>query len=507
MHNKKYIVIIALLGDPMLPVGIPKTGGFNKTLSEFLDYCSNEDYYIEVITNTNEYKNVAKEKFSERITINRIIFNSNWDSMQDLIYENIDNIYDKTLSLLNSIGIKNIRLVHSFYWVSGIIAEKLKNNFNLHYIHTVISLSEDKLSNGVQANSKYQHNAELNFLKNADKVLAITYQEKETLITKYKIPKEDVIVVGRSINCVYLDKYRNDYIDKYELIKQNENNLHNNDDWWVRGALVYVGRIVEIKGIEQIISSWCYLKEKYALSIPLWLVGGTPMQIQKMRLKLIDKGISISKFEKENSMVWWGNLDSNGIRTLLLKCTALIMHSRFEAGGRVIIEALISGKPVIATNFGFAKDYVYNGYNGFIVEYNDKKSLRDKIMLFEEQPFLSEVLGNNAREYMKLVYNDWDYFKTHKKLYDYYLSSEFEPIITTEKTVATKLNSYKARNKVIAFPYYDTELSEREIAKCLSSVKIDSKCIKHINNNDFHSDIYEISIGIKCIASSIFITF
>lgn len=47
------------------------------------------------------------------------------------------------------------------------------------------------------------------------------------------------------------------------------------------------------------------------------------------------------------------------------------MHSQYEPGGRVVLEALGAGLPVIATPFGFAREFVRDWVSGFIVDYGD----------------------------------------------------------------------------------------------------------------------------------------
>ena len=79
-----------------------------------------------------------------------------------------------------------------------------------------------------------------------------------------------------------------------------------------------------------------------------------------------------------------------------MKSLALVQHSRFEAGRRVILEAMSTKTPVIATPYGFAKDFIKDCENGFLVPFGDTALLETRMSHFVRQSLLSNALGNSA---------------------------------------------------------------------------------------------------------------
>lgn len=239
-----------MLGDPEVSVGMPKTGGYNQTVRELLEYFSNSSINIIVITNKNRYFSNEYSQFADNIKIIRIDFENEWESDQDLIVSNFNKIFKRVCDIIDfEKSCSNIRLFHSFYWLSGAIAAKIKEKYNIPFIHTVISLAEDKLAAGIAPHVSTQRNIELYFLSKAEIVLAITPQEMHTLVDKYNISETDIHVIGRSVSKNYFDVLQQSkelqYYDK-ELVKLN---LSHENSWWVNGAFIYIGRIVKIKGI------------------------------------------------------------------------------------------------------------------------------------------------------------------------------------------------------------------------------------------------------------------
>ena len=74
--------------------------------------------------------------------------------------------------------------------------------------------------------------------------------------------------------------------------------------------------------------------------------------------------------------------------------------SRFggpESFGRTVVEAMIAGVPVIATNSGGVADVVENEVNGLLVKEADPDALASAILRLYHSPQLRERLSDNAR--------------------------------------------------------------------------------------------------------------
>lgn len=493
MKGKAYIVILALLGDPEVLVGIPGTGGFNKTVNELLKILKKSDKNIIVITNKSKYNSNNSTVVSNNICIYRIEFESYWESNQNSLVDNIDEIIERVKSIILSIVRKaEICLIHSFYWISGLVASRIKEMLAIPFIHTVVSLSEDKVATGVKPHAVLQRELEARFLPKADIIFAITPQEKKTLIIKYNIDESMIRVVGRSINNCFEEAYHNNKVVQSFYETESEVSLSEECSWWTSAAFLYVGRIVEIKGIKQIIAAWITAKEKYNISIPLWFVGGTPQQIQKIRKMIITDYPCLINFERNRQLIWWGNLHSSDISTLMRKAQALIMHSRFEAGGRVIVEAFSAGIPVIATPYGFAHDYIHNGYNGFITEFNSIEKLAKIMKRFNDQPYLSAVMGEAAHKFMNTIQEKWSYENNHFTIYDAYLRKTKIPAVIENSILPYDINSFKSRNCVTVFPYFSTEISNNALSEIINN-EIGEHSIFCAKNDSYHSDIYYIN--------------
>jgi len=231
--------------------------------------------------------------------------------------------------------------------------------------------------------------------------------------------------------------------------------------WWWRRAFVYVGRVSANKGVPQIIEAWSGLAEAMECP-PLWLVGGEPLEIQAMREHVGTH--RLSNLEVAGKLAWWGYLDSAGISAVLTRAIALVTHSRYEPGGRVILEAMSEGVPVIATPHGFGNDLVRDWHSGFLVPFNDVDRLRRCMAYFLNQPLLRSVLGESARSEATQALDDWSFNKTHFKVYDS-VASKGRPPFRVNPPVRATPRPKLSRRLPPQYPFLENEPTDEMVQR------------------------------------------
>lgn len=192
---------------------------------------------------------------------------------------------------------------------------------------------------------------------------------------------------------------------------------HSPSLWWHANAFLYFGRIHVNKGVVYILDAWLRLAGELGERCPdLWLAGGTPEEIETIRPLACDPS-DLAHYEAIGRIRWWGYLDAFGVAALLLKSHCLIMHSRYEPGGRVVVEAMAEGIPVIATPHGFADELVADWVNGFRVDFGNIELLVHRMRHFALHPYLGASLGTAARETARAALGSWSFVRRHLDTY------------------------------------------------------------------------------------------
>ncbi|TML98231.1 MAG: glycosyltransferase family 4 protein [Actinobacteria bacterium] len=93
---------------------------------------------------------------------------------------------------------------------------------------------------------------------------------------------------------------------------------------------------------------------------------------------------------------WTGRLSPGEISAALDDSTALVLPSRSEGMGRVVVEAFCRGRAVVASRVGGIPDLVQEGKNGLLVEAGDLDALADAVVRILTDRELAERLGAGA---------------------------------------------------------------------------------------------------------------
>lgn len=85
--------------------------------------------------------------------------------------------------------------------------------------------------------------------------------------------------------------------------------------------------------------------------------------------------------------------------SFIQRADVLLMCSKMEAFGRVTIEAMKLGKPVIGARSGGTVELIRDGFNGLLYTPGDYRELADKIRYLYEHPNVARQMGENGQRW------------------------------------------------------------------------------------------------------------
>lgn len=180
------------------------------------------------------------------------------------------------------------------------------------------------------------------------------------------------ITNNKKIHCVFAPVR----IDKF-LILSNEKE---------KKEILFIGFPLKLKGVDILIQAFKNISNKY----PDWklkILGWVP--------QLTDLMTMINEHPK---IYYHPPVQPDEIPRHMEICSIFVLPSRSEAMGRVLVEAMASGKARIGSNVGGIPTVINNGIDGLLFESENVKDLADKLEIIINNPELRKRFGNAGRQ-------------------------------------------------------------------------------------------------------------
>lgn len=502
--EKRNLLIISLHADPSMPPGVGEWGGTHTYMRELLTVLCDTNYNIILLTRKVYQEEKDTEIISSSCRILRLTLGDFGVFDKKRLYDLHDVTMKQALDKLQAVNFLP-DIIHSVYWNSGHLAMEMSKLWHIPYVHSVISNGRGRNEHGATGTAHHRIETEHMIFTYASFIFCVAESEKEEICKYYDINPDKIVVAGQYVHPSFLysahDIYGNPRKSgiNYEiepLYFTDYRNPNSSDcNWWNKKAFTYTGRLSLDKGLHYIVQAWLLLLEKYGESCPpLWVIGGNAIDIEMIRPQL---GVDLKKLnflEEKRKLIWWGYLDENGISAIYTKTLALLTHSKYEPGGRVAVEAMCEGLPVLATPNGFALDTIRDWQNGFLIEYGDIQSLSTRMEHFIKQPHLSNCMGHQARQIGQNIVTDWAFTETHLDVYNAALDHKQKYI---KPHLALSQSNYLYR-KLDIYPYNMMLIDNSDILQFMVNNKIQNVLAVHqVEIPDISSLMWEVTTDQK----------
>lgn len=177
-------------------------------------------------------------------------------------------------------------------------------------------------------------------------------------------------------------------------------------------VIIYSGRLVELKGVNYLISALGELKQ-IRNDWECWIVGSGEKEAE-LRNQATSLGLG-------ESVQFLGKRDD--VPSLLANSDILVLPTLIENQPLSVIEAQIAGKAVIASNVGGIPEMIKHGVTGLLTPAEDAGALCNEMNLLLSDDHYRKTLGANARTW---GLSHWSMDMGVKELLKIYQRATFE---------------------------------------------------------------------------------
>lgn len=224
-------------------------------------------------------------------------------------------------------------------------------------------------------------------LKGAAAIITTCRHYRDFIVCRWHINEEKVMVIPAGVNIKKFTLENQDNIYASLLNIQGEK------------VILTMARLSQHKGIQYLIKAF----KEISLEFPdvILVIAGDGRyrrHLEALTNKLGCRG--------RVRFAGWVDYEKQA-QSIYALCDIFVLPSPVEGTPLVLLEAMASGKPVIATDTGGVSGIIDDGRNGFIIEPKDILGLKERILLLLNSGDLRRRIGEAARAKMVERFS-WD---------------------------------------------------------------------------------------------------
>jgi len=362
LNNKKLrIAMLSAHSSPLGKLGSKDTGGMSVYVRELSRELGRRGHMVDIYTRRSENAHDRVVGLHKNVRLIHLRLGENQYISKAEMYPHLEGFF-RQLEQFRSANHLEYDLIHSHYWLSGMLGIWAQETWERPHVAMFHSLGAVKNHTGIGGPEPEIRIATENaVIKTCNRIFAPTRREKERLINFYGASPDKIGVVPCGVD-----------LELFYPMDQAAARCRLGIDPDDTLAL-FVGRYDSMKGLDRLIEAMRYLKHRRHLR--LIVVGGDGLHTPEGQRLL---GLTRT-FGVEESIAFIGRIEQKELPVYYNAADVMVLASHYESFGLVSIEALACGTPVVATPVGVMDTLIKQGQNGQLVANGDAESLAKAI--------------------------------------------------------------------------------------------------------------------------------
>jgi D-inositol-3-phosphate glycosyltransferase len=372
--------MISMHTSPTAELGLRANGGLNVCVRELCVQLSRRGIASDVFTRCPGDRCPDLEQLAP---LSRVVYLPAGPADLDKyrLMDEVPGFTDAVQSFIEESGLE-YDLVHSHYWLSGLVACGLRGRLRLpwaHSAHTLAVVKNRQLAPGAEPEPAARVRAEFEIAHCADLLVVSTDAEGDDLRAAYGVPGDRLAVVQPGVD---LDVFR-------PMPKALARRLVGHPD---DRLFVFVGRLEPLKGGDVLLRALAQVTALGRHPAARLLVLGEDSESgadgEQARLRRLTAELGLAE-----RVEFLGRVPQSRLATYYAAADACLVPSYSESFGLVGLEAQACGTAVIGSNLPGLASVVRDGLTGFLVDGHDPSAYAGHMRRLLETPHLVEEMG------------------------------------------------------------------------------------------------------------------
>ncbi len=354
------IAMLSVHSCPLGKLGGENTGGMSVYIRELCRELGRQGHLVDIYTRAHEPIHDQIVELGRNARLIHLRAGQEEEIEKLAIYPHLAEFACEVENFRKHNGL-HYDLIHSHYWLSGWIGKRMQRWWDIPHITMLHTLGAVKNAIGIGMNEPdLRINSEKALVRDCNRIIAPTEREKEYLIHYYDASPKAITVIPCGVN---LELFRS-------VEKEIARNYLGLDG---KGIILFVGRIVPLKGIDKLLMAMPYLENGQRLKL-LVIGGDEDCQDEMKRLKSLAQSLQI-----HDSVSFLGLVKHEELPYFYSAADLCVLPSYYESFGLVALESLACGTPVVVTKVGGLESVIRQGDTGYVVLDNTPFRLANKM--------------------------------------------------------------------------------------------------------------------------------
>lgn len=371
------VAVISLHTSPLLQPGSGDSGGMNVYVREMVSSLSQAG--LECTT----YTRADRDDLPPEVWVepnHRVVYIEAGPHHlpKEALPEIVDEFTDRVLEDLARNGGADV--VHANYWLSGVVAHRIKHELDIPFVSTFHTLARVKAEGG-DPEPGWRDRAEAELINCADAICVSCVEEEQQFRRLYGDPQGQIEIVAPGVEHAFFAP---------------------GDQGGARAALdlpadvpviLFVGRIQPLKGPDVAIRALHALGRSDALLLVVGGASGSDGDTEIARAHQL-----VDELGLHDQVRFVPPQPHHILSTYYRSADVVVVPSRSESFGLVALEAAACGIPVVASAVGGLLSLVDDGETGFLIPDRDPTRFAKAIGQILDEPLLAASMSQASAD-------------------------------------------------------------------------------------------------------------
>lgn len=274
--------------------------------------------------------------------------------------------------------------IHAHDWLVAYAAKTLKHSYNIPLVSTIHATESGRNSGIHDEVQRYINDTEWLLTYESSEVIVNSNYMKCELQRLFGLPFEKINVVPNGININNFAGIERDYEFRRQYAMDNEK------------IILYVGRLVYEKGIQNLISAMPKILNRYHDS--KLIIAGKGGMLDELKAQANSMGLG-------DKVYFTGYLNAKQVQKMYKCADVAVFPSTYEPFGIVALEAMLAGVPTVVSDVGGLNEIIEHGVNGMKSYAGNSNSIADSVLSLLYDHKLCANISKNAKNKVKEQFN------------------------------------------------------------------------------------------------------